>query len=68
LFLHWAEIYDWVSSLPPNEKPIASIIEDDELFDAWYKKYAKQQEKKHKDALRGGNSGSASSHSNVMQF
>ena len=63
LFLHWIELYDWVFSLPVDEKPSEYVIEDDGRFDSWHNAFVA---KKTGQARKG--SDSASSHSNVINF
>lgn len=63
LFLHYVELYDWAISLPEKEKPADHVVDDDELFDDWYKFYTESQ----KAEQRTGKSG-AKSHKNVINF
>jgi hypothetical protein len=60
LFLHWIELYDWVFSLPDEERPTPYVIEDDEKFDNWYNSYVARKKSK-----KGSK---ASSHANVINF
>lgn len=54
LFLYWTEVYDWALSLPENERPAEYVIEEDELFDDWYKQYvAKMKSEQRKLAAQG---------------
>ena len=69
LFLHWAELYDWVFSLPHSEKPSDRIIYNDEAFDAWYKSYiAKRMHESRAEGSSSGRRKTAASHKNVIQF
>lgn len=71
LFLHWAELYDWVFSLPETEKPHDRVIENDIAFDEWYKGYIGRKKGESRANAATGSSGrrkSAASHKNVIAF
>jgi len=66
--LHWLEIYDWVLSLPEVDRPRDDVIENDELFDAWYKSYVARLNRDYRMAHSGGSGNSASAHKEVIKF
>jgi hypothetical protein len=66
LFLHWIELYDWVFSLPDNERPNDRVIHDDVSFDVWHKSFLAKRMSDSRGSSASGKS--ASSHDHVINF